>query len=469
MTLDDRMQAAFDDRTHSLETTMTTPTFEPLPTGGTTTMSSFFGTFGPWIAGAVAITALLVGASTLAGDPSGGTNLGPVDQATSTTEPSTERAPSTTESVSPSTTIETPDTLAPTPTVAPTSSTVPTTTAAATTCTATGYTVTVPAGWSHENCVQFSPAAIPAPGPFEFRPEIDLAYSTSLDYATAVAQTNANLTVLSSTTTTVDGLAATIFVIEEEWYDVGQRTVYIVDGGAGVFYASGNELVDSGATFTDRAAHYAATLVELDAMMATVDVAYVAPKAPTTTCIAPTLVNPVNGPSVQADLDGDGQLDTVQMIHHDSGVSLVVDAGPNGVYSGGFVAADAPHVSNDIVVVDLDYNGVSEILASAQSGPAGNTYESFQLSGCDLEPIGGGVPALIQRASVTNTNSFECSFSIHGNVQLDEVASVYNNTTSEFDIEISTYQLTGGAWELLGSTTITDVNPMQLTGPTSCA
>lgn len=464
MSLDDRMKSAFNERTTSLETTMTPTT--PLETSALTAgQSNLFSAAVPWVAAAAAALAVTIGIIAFGGGDNNDTVTDNQPVTTEREDPVTSTTDTDTQSES--STEETPDSdLEPTPNLPFDKGDEPT----VVTCTKPGYTVTVPTGWFHDECEPFSPAAILPPGPYEFRPEINLSYDNNETYAQAIIRINSTLTVLSSSPATVDGRTATVFVLEEEWFDVGQRTLYVVDGGgSGVFFASGNELVDSGAVVTDRAAHYKQTLVTLDAMMASVEVTYSAPVQKTQpVCIAPSFNNPVTGPSIQADVDGDGQVDTIDMVRHTAGASLVVDAGINGFYLGDFTDAGSAHVSNEIIAVDLDASGTMEILASAQSGAAGNNYESFLLSGCDLSPIGGASPAVVQRASVTNVNSFECSFGAHGNVQLDTDESIYNNGSGDYTHTGETFQFNGTNWVSLGSNNSTSANPVQLAGPSSC-
>ncbi len=156
------------------------------------------------------------------------------------------------------------------------------------------------------------------------------------------------------------------------------------------------------------------------------------------------------------------------MVRHSAGTSIVVNAGLNGSYVGTFSNAGSPHVSNEIVAVDLDANEVKEILASSSAGAAGNDYESFFLDGCDLSPIGGASPSLIQRASVMFADSFECNFGAHGKVQLDTTKSVLNTGTSSYDETTETFNFDGTNWVSPVSNNSTTTNPTQLPGASTC-
>jgi len=145
-------------------------------------------------------------------------------------------------------------------------------------CVASRYTMTIPDDWFSEDCTIFSPFEIPPTGEREYRPEIDLFFTTSERYGEAFDRVNAELDVVSYTTFYIDGQIASVFTLSEEWYAVGERTVYVVDAGDGVLFASANELIDT-EPVTDLHAHYETSVEALHEMMASSSIEFVNPAA----------------------------------------------------------------------------------------------------------------------------------------------------------------------------------------------
>ncbi len=138
-------------------------------------------------------------------------------------------------------------------------------------CETARYSVVVPPSWSEHECERFSPSTLgPDPGD-DVRPEIDLAWVTSETYDQAVARVETRFTVLDRGTATAGGRDATVYVLEEEiGGETGRRMVYVVDAPGGVFFSSANELVRGVGTINRPLLHYRATVLALEAMMASV-------------------------------------------------------------------------------------------------------------------------------------------------------------------------------------------------------
>lgn len=451
-----------------------------MSTPNPTTNNRSFGRLGGALVVTAAVAASTFGAAMLAGAQAG--QDGPGSEIAIEPAPTTQGV--TTIAERPASTVNLPSTLAPTtapsttPSTAPTTappttvqSTTSTTQLQSSTCATARYTLTLEPGWFHESCEAFSTAPIPAPGPREFRPEIDASFSNTETYAQAINRINSTMTVITSQPTTVDGQTATVFRLQEEWYDIGERIMYVVDAGDGVFIASVNELVDSDATFADRGAHYIESAAALQQMMLSADIVYVANISnKQATCAAPVYANPTVLNSISFDVTNDGLADTISIVRHDAGTNLLVDAGPVvGVLEGkpSFADITAPA---EIAAVDLDADGVSEIIASFATGAYTTSYEAFFLdAGCTVSRIGGPAqPQIEVGASVQNVVSFTCSYGFHGTVDFDEVVSSYVDASGQWETTTTTFRYSNGAWTDMGSFMVTGPNPPALDGLGSC-
>ncbi len=426
----------------------------------------------PILAGGFAAVLIVIGVVVWSNQDDGDTVV--ADEPTTTTavenDTETSLAPTTSAPSEPATTEPLVETTAPETTLATTEPTAETTTveqAAPSTCTGNRYSVTLPSGWFEQTCTIFSPIPINIPGEAEYRPEIDMSFTTAELYPAALARINSTMTVLSQTATTVDGLPATLFVIEEEWFDVGLRSVFVVDAGDGVFFASANELVDSGVTVTDFDAHYNASVTALQTMMASISITPgVAPQ--NASCAGPTLTNPVASLTVSADVNNDGTIDQLSIVRHANGAHLVADAGAAGTISGPIGFAD-PAGADILHLTDLDGDGVPEIFSSTSGSASGSNYESFHVNGCSIDPIGGAVqPALQQGASVTAATSFGCAPSASGAQTIENYGSTLDQATSLFDNNYRQFSYGNGQWTLVAETDAQGPSPVLGPGPETC-
>lgn len=380
--------------------------------------------------------------------------------------------PSTTVAGAPTTTSPAPaPTIEPGPVVDPAS------------CAGTRYRVIVPDGWHHRDCDQFSPAPIPAnPGAREWRSEITAHFTTAETFTEALARINATMDVDTSVQTTVDGLPAVRIRILEEFWMSGARDTIVVDAGDGVLFIAADELADSDANtlFATTAERFAHTVAAFDEMMSSIqiDARPVAARAAFATgCAAPSFSNPDVVASGSADVDADGEIELLQMVHDDAGAWVVIDDPTSGVISGmvkSWYSTRIDGMFDQIGWHDWNADGVPELIHSAD-GPASGTYSAaVTVDGCNIVPIvdqaTGFEVGILNRASVRYAHQAECFFNADGTLDvLQNVATEFdeNTGTPSLDIVHSTY---GAGATIAGSTSNdpTDVRVAPAHLSTSC-
>ena len=274
---------------------------------------------------------------------------------TTTSTPTTSTTTTSTTSSSTSTTTTT-TTSVPTPPSLPLTG--PDLAALPTECRGARYEVQIPIGWFAQNCAAFSEGPFPEQGVIgEFRPEIEVAFTTDETYPEAIARIEADETVLVASPASVNGQAARRYVVRDEWFEVGERTVVIVDAGDGVFSATANQLVAINAPQQlGIDARYARTLATLDELLA--DLAVDA--AQNQTCVEPAFSNPQIVSFGRADFDGDGDTERVRLISHDAGRAITVDGLGPGTIWGSIPTGSSD--SRDLGWADWDRNSAPEIL-----------------------------------------------------------------------------------------------------------
>ena len=328
--------------------------------------------------------------------------------------------------LTPTTVAETaPTTTAPitTTSVAPTTAVPPTipTPPQAGTCGTDRYTITLPDGWSHDDCVRFSEGRFPIEGEdFEFRPEIDVHFTTGETYHEALSRIVESETILSSERISVgtQRVEAVRLVIEEpfsEFFgDTGERVTYVVPTGDGVFFAAGVELVD---TFSSprlpQDERYAITISSLAEMMSTIDITTVA--VPVANCVGGLVLDDsaeiLN--SGQADLDGDGDLESIRLVAFSNRTEVEISglASVIGNITGVVNPSDFADPFRSLGWADWDGDGLPEIITREPAGPAaGDLHYAFGIVGCDLV----GVGSLLSTGSTQYSDTFSCSRNASG-------------------------------------------------------
>jgi len=358
---------------------------------------------------------------------------------------------------------------------APTTTTTTTTTTSTTTvpvtpsCSTARYDIEVPTGWAEDDCTRFTSGSFPAAdAPIEFRPEIDLAFTTSENFAQSIGRIHSTEIVFSSTSETVDGLPAQRFVLRDEWFDVGERTVVVVDAGDGVLFASANELIDiQGPIQTDLAVHYAQTLTIFNAMLADISIV----EATGVPCPAPVLTNPTVLKTGVADIDGDGDAETLQLIASDDLTVATVDGLANGTVWGSIQGWVNPGFSG-LGWHDWDQDGVPEIIHRGDGPASGDLFEIRTVNGCALVSVvnqDGEPMGLLRRASGLSANDYLCMYDQNGALSwLETTATSIDADDGTSSIAVTPFSYSNGVLTSAGTTTITSPPAGPPTGVEGC-
>ncbi len=207
-----------------------------------------------------------------------------VAPAPSTSVPTAELTSSGTSDVAPVVVIS-PATETSTTTAAPTTTTTtaPTTTTTvpvAATCEGDRYTVTIPDGWYHRDCSEFSPANFPQPGDSlerEWRSEISAEFTAETP-TELISRLDAlsYLNVVDTIETSVDGLPVLRFTIESVIVDEDERErdAIAVDAGDGTFFISASSMPDSnfGPTLATLEERYATSIAAMEQIVSNIDI-----------------------------------------------------------------------------------------------------------------------------------------------------------------------------------------------------
>jgi len=323
-------------------------------------------------------------------------------------------------------------------------------------CTTARYEIEIPAGWAEDDCTRFTSGSFPAAdAPIEFRPEIDVSFTTSENFAQALARIQNTEVILSTTSQTVDGLPAQRLVLRDEWFDVGERTVVVIDTGDGVFFASANQLIDiQGPIQTDLSVHYAQTLGVFDSMLSTISISATSGIA----CPAPVVTNPTIVRTGVVNIDNDTADETLHLVHHDDGVLITIDGLTTGVVWGQ-VESNALSNLDQLGWHDWNQDGVPEIIYRSIGPASGDLYGVRTINGCALVPVvdqDGQPTMLLSRASGLTANNYVCMYGPSGALTwLETNATTIDGNDGTSSTEVTPYSYSNGVLTAGVSTTVT--------------
>ena len=319
----------------------------------------------------------------------------------------------TTIPVAPTTTIAAPTTSSTTVAPTPTTPTPPTTPVdgGPQSCSGARYEIDIPDGWTHDDCTRLTSGAFPGPNAdIEFRPEIDIAFTSSETFADALYRINTTELVLSQESAIANGgFASQLFVLRDEWYDVGERTVAVIDLGDAVLFISANELTDIQGPLTggDFRSHYRnETLPRFEEVLLSLSV-----DAGPALCEAPSIDDAVVVTGGLVDLDRDGAAETVSVFDDPNGGRYLLI---EGLYAGDPIwGAVETNFAGQTLLGWSDWNrdGIHEFFVSSDGGASGVRDGIYTINGCVIVPVvdqDGNAASLWNRASGLSANSYRC-------------------------------------------------------------
>jgi len=275
-----------------------------------------------------------------------------------------------------------------------------------TTCRTPDYDVSVPGGWHNHECRLFSAQPFEPDLSVDTASEIELLVSTNETYAQVLAHIESTATVLRQQSVTVDGLTGRQFV---QFESRQERVVVVLDAGDAVVVASANMVGSIGdvdeLSIVD---HFAQTKARFAELLRTIEFA---PRT-STSCAAPDLIEPELRAIVDADLDADGDLETLRLLHDGAHTVIAIDGVGSGTVWGRLVKAPNLTIDN-IGWRDLDLDGVAEIFYRIDGSPARAQYSVRVLDGCAAVPVvdGVGVPVVFESfAFGERGHEFVCVF-----------------------------------------------------------
>ena len=291
-------------------------------------------------------------------------------------------------------TVEPPPTTAE-PTTTTTSTTTTTTEAPPETeCSGAGYEIQLPDGWSHQECTTLTSG--------DSTSEVTLAITSDESYREALRNLTSSETITGATLTTISEAEAVRLEIDST------STTYVVNTGEGNFIASGPEPF--------------VTDVVNDATITSAPPAILACSAESTRLETDTVLN-----SGQADVDGDGDLETISLVASDRLTNVEIEglAAVEGTVVGPvqFGRTDPQSV---LGWTDWDGDGLPEIITREPAGPAfGDVHHVHSIDGCGVERIA----TLVNDARAGSTDVYVCERNDDG--VLDTLTTMLIRQTSD--------------------------------------